>query len=221
MILRLDLGDKIMLINKKLLKFFSILSLFILIFSTNVFASDSFETIVDNANIIEDKESVESCINTLKENQKIDVFVKTVETSTQEEFENAMNEYEASQKDDFILIYISKEEANVGIFVSDSIKYVVNDANKTVMLKTMESFVSTGSYDKGLIASINNLDKLLEASKTGENFEHETLEIEDKTTQRTFSIVAMGISIVAFIIFGVYFISSILKEREDKKKAPK
>ena len=209
-----------MSINKKLLRFFSILSLFTLVFSTNVFASNNFETIVDDANIIEDKESVESCINTLKENQNIDVFIKTVDTSTQEEFENAMNEYEVSQKDDFILIYISEEESNVGIFVSDSIKYVVNDANKTVMLKTMESFVSMDSYDKGLIASINNLDKLLEASKTGENFEHETLEIEDKATQRTLSMVAMGISIVAFIIFGVYFVSSILKEKEDKKKAP-
>ena len=207
--------------TKKIFIFSIILSLLFLIFS-NIYKVKAIETnntidqIVDTANIIKDPTIVMGAFNNLETTHKIKAYVYTIKKATQEDFELTMNEYSSNIQEDFILFYFSKDNANVGIYVSDNLKNTINDANKTIMLKGMEPFIATDLFDQAIVSSIGNIIEILNITNQPE-IEHEVLEIEDKSTQRITSIIGMGSAIVLFIIVSIILIRSIVKEKKEKE----
>ena len=204
--------------TKKIFIFSIILSLLFLIFS-NIYKVKAIETnntkntidqIVDTANIIKDPTIVMGAFNNLETTHKIKAYVYTIKKATQEDFELTMNEYSSNIQEDFILFYFSKDNANVGIYVSDNLKNTINDANKTIMLKGMEPFIATELFDQAIVSSIGNIIEILNITNQPE-IEHEVLEIEDKSTQRMTSIIVMGSAAILFIIVSIILIRSILK----------
>lgn len=189
---------------------------FLFLFSINTFASEEKTNIVDNANIIENETILQSTINNFKQSQNIDVFVYTTQKATQEDFEKTMNEYEALYPTNMILLYFSVENYNVGIFVSDDLMAIVNNANKSLALKSMESFIATEKYDEAIKTAIDNLNIILK--ETRKEIDHEILEIEDKTTQRNISLGVMGLSSLFMLVMFVFLVKDIHKGNQEKKE---
>ena len=190
----------------------------ILVISFPVLAEESTskKNIIDNANIIENETIVQSSLNNFKLNQKIDVFIYTTQKATQEDFEKTMNEYSSLYPSNMILLYFSVENYNVGIFVSDDLTAIVNDANKSLALKSMESFIAMEKYDEAIKTAIDNLNIVL--TETRKEIDHEVLEFEDKTTQRNISIGIMGLSVLFMLFMFVLLIKDIHKGNQEKKE---
>lgn len=190
----------------------------ILVISFPVLAEESTpkKNIIDNANIIENETIVQSSLNNFKLNQKIDVFIYTTQKATQEDFEKTMNEYSFLYPSNMILLYFSVENYNVGIFVSDDLTAIVNDANKSLALKSMESFIAMEKYDEAIKTAIDNLNIVL--TETRKEIDHEVLEFEDKTTQRNISIGVMGLSVLFMLFMFVLLIKDIHKGNQEKKE---
>lgn len=178
--------------------------------------STSKKNIIDNANIIENETIVQSSLNNFKLNQKIDVFIYTTQKATQEDFEKTMNEYSSLYPSNMILLYFSVENYNVGIFVSDDLTAIVNDANKSLALKSMESFIAMEKYDEAIKTAIDNLNIIL--TETRKEIDHKVLEFEDKTTQRNISIGVMGLSVLFMLFMFVLLIKDIHKGNQEKKE---
>ena len=202
-----------MLKKSSILIFFIILVIYFPVLAEE---STSKKNIIDNANIIENETIVQSSLNNFKLNQKIDVFIYTTQKATQEDFEKTMNEYSSLYPSNMILLYFSVENYNVGIFVSDDLTAIVNDANKSLALKSMESFIAMEKYDEAIKTAIDNLNIIL--TETRKEIDHKVLEFEDKTTQRNISIGVMGLSVLFMLFMFVLLIKDIHKGNQEKKE---
>lgn len=198
------------ILRASIIAIFSIFTL--LIFQINIFAESNY--IIDNAGIFTDKETLEINSKTFETKNNISIYYYTVNSATQEQFEQTMEEYSANKKGDFVLFYIAKDSLNVGIYTSENLITKITDADKMLLLKSMENYIFANQFDNAMICASQNLEKILETKKDSE-LQHEqlTLDLEQKEKQR---IISLGL----MVIFGSIFIINIIFLLKDffKKK---
>lgn len=116
------------------------------------------------------------------------------------------------------MFYIAKNNGNVGIYTSDNLKSIINDANKMLLLKSMETNISLEDYEGAIFCAISNLENIMENINQSE-ITHKTLNLENiekNKTKNALSVIFMIISSIIIVTLSIYLIISKIKEKRKK-----
>ena len=211
-----------MSINRKrtILKIIIISIILMILSISSIYADETKNYVDDTIGIFNDEKLLNSKLVQFKNDNNIELYVYTIDSATQETFEETMKDYTTNIDEDFVLFYIAKNNGNVGIYTSDSLKDVITDANKMLLLKSMETNISINDYDGAMYCAISNLEKILE-NINDEEITHEQLDvtsIEKNQEKNKISVIFMAISSIIIIGLTIYLVVSKFKEIKNGKE---